>query len=217
MLADIDPGKGSHMVRGNGTTRRALHLSLLAGLAAVTVAATPSTGHAAAGAEVRVNQNTISHIAGPGEANRVRFYKSGTKIMVHDAVPISAGDGCTQVDATRVSCTSNGVGAIVALLGDGSDSIVIDIPMSSYVDGGTGSDAYYGGTAPTTSRVFYVGGEGTDWVSYQLTTQPVSVTLDYQNNDGRIGLDQDNIQPNVENVILNQAVTTEGIPAVPAE
>lgn len=213
MPSDIDPGKGPHTARGN----RATSLSLLAGLAVAVVVATPSTGHAAAGAEVKVYQNVISHIAGAGEANRVRFYKSGTKIMVHDAVPISAGDGCTQVDATRVSCASDGVGAIVALLGDGGDSIVIDIPMSSYVDGGSGSDAYYGGTAPAASRVFYLGGEGNDWVSYQLTAQPVSVTLDSQNNDGRIGLDQDNIQPSVENVILNQAVTAQGIPPVPAE
>ncbi|MFF3444138.1 hypothetical protein [Streptosporangium sp. NPDC002721] len=217
MPTDIDPGKGPHTTRGNRTTRKALHLSLLAGLASAAVVATPSAGHAAAGAEVKVHENTISHMAGPGEANRVRFYRSGTRIMVHDAVPISAGDGCDQVDDHRVSCTSDGVGAIVAELGDGSDSIVIDIPLSSYVDGGAGSDAYYGGTAPATSRVFYLGGEGNDWVSYQLTAQPVSVTLDYRNNDGRVGLDQDNIQPSVENVILNQAVTTEGIPAVPAE
>ncbi|GAA3006993.1 hypothetical protein [Streptosporangium longisporum] len=216
MPTDIDPGKGPHATRGNRTTRRALHLSLLAGLATSAIVTTPSTGHAATGAEVRVNQNTISHIAGAGEANRVRFSRSGTKIMVQDAVPITPGDGCDEVNATTVSCTSNGVGAIVALLGDGSDSIVIDIPMSSYVDGGPGSDAYYGGTAPTTSQVFYLGGEGSDWVSYQLTAQPARVTLDSRNNDGRIGLDQDNIQPSVENVILNQAVTTQGIPPAPA-
>ncbi|MEU4832264.1 hypothetical protein [Streptosporangium sp. NPDC023615] len=215
MPTDIDPGKGPHTTRKTRTTRGALHLSLLAGLVTASVIAVPSIGHAATGAVVRVNGNTISHIAGAGEANRVRFYRSGNKIMVKDEVPLTPGDGCDEVNATTVSCTSNGVGAIVALLGDGSDSIAIDIPMSSYVEGGPGADAYYGGTAPTASQVFYLGGEGTDWVSYELTAQPASVTLDHRNNDGRIGLDQDNIQPGVENVILNQGVATQGIPPVP--
>ncbi|GAA2907666.1 hypothetical protein GCM10010517_74090 [Streptosporangium fragile] len=203
-------------MRGKRSARKALHLSLLAGLAVAAVAVTPSTGHAATGAEVKVYLNTISHIAGPGEANRVRFSKSGSRIIVQDAVPISPGDGCDRVTDTQVSCTSEGVGAVVALLGDGSDSIAIDIPMSSYVDGGAGGDAYYGGTAPSMSRVFYIGGDNHDWVSYQATALPVSVTMDSQNNDGRIGMDQDNIQPSVETAILNQAVTAEGMPAPPA-
>ncbi|MDH2430852.1 hypothetical protein [Sphaerisporangium sp. TRM90804] len=198
-----------------GTSRTA-RLTLLAGVAAAAIGAAPSTGHAAAGALVEVDRNTLSHIAGPDEDNRVRFYRSGTKIMVIDAVRITAGDGCDRINDYRVSCDSTGVGAIVALLGNRSDSVAIDVPLPAYVEGGSGNDAYYGGTAPSESRVFYMGQGDQDWVSYALTSQPSRVTLDHLANDGRIGLDSDNIQPDVEHAVVSSTSTAGLIPPAPA-
>ncbi|MFI7637072.1 hypothetical protein [Nonomuraea sp. NPDC049400] len=116
--------------------RRALHLSLLGGLAVGALAALPGTGHATAGtssASVRVVAGGLLQLdyTGSADANRVLIMlESGTNVLrVADSVAITPGPGCAAAagDPKTVRCSA-GITRIAARLGEGADTFTTLVP-----------------------------------------------------------------------------------------
>ncbi|WP_188193204.1 hypothetical protein [Nonomuraea sp. SYSU D8015] len=87
----------------------------------------------------------------------------------------------------------------------GGDSIRVDTPLKGHVFGGNGADAYFAGTAAGPTEISYNGGNGSDYVVYSESTQPVRVSLDDSEPgggpDGRLAFgDRDDIRSDVENI-----------------
>ena len=81
----------------------------------------------------------VEFSAAPGEANDVTFtiVDTVTSVVRDGGAPITAGSGCTSVDAQTVRCNSGFLFA--ATLGDGNDRISMS-GGGSGVDGGPGDD-----------------------------------------------------------------------------
>jgi Ca2+-binding RTX toxin-like protein len=122
---------------------------------------------------------------------------------------ISAGTGCTQVNATTVSCSATGIDQIVANANDGNDVMNLNGAgaIRATLNGGTGNDTLTG----TSLANRFVGEAGADVfnslgsvdiVSYaeRTASQPVVVTLDGVANDGRSG-EADYVKTDVEDVV----------------
>ncbi|GAA2905676.1 hypothetical protein GCM10010517_71860 [Streptosporangium fragile] len=189
---------------GRTLSRRALRLSLLAAVSAAAVGSLAAPGHAAAEATAYVDSGGVHYVAGTGQRNSVLVTAQGGALVVNDVVSLLPGNGCTRVpnDPTAVSCTG-GNGAFFADLGDGDDAVRLDAPLSGAVNGGAGTDVYYGGTAAGgPSQISYFGGGGSDYVSYQFSRERVYVFLDDQRNDGRVAAgDREYVDDDVENII----------------
>lgn len=88
-------------------------------------------------------------VAAPGEQNKItvdasndaRTY-SPTVTFTDAGAPLTAGAGCTQVDAHSASCTGYSVIAVVSA-GDGDDTVS---GPAAIVDGGPGDDTLTGGS-----------------------------------------------------------------------
>ena len=122
---------------------------------------------------------------------------------------ISAGTGCTQVNATTVSCSATGIDQIVANGNDGNDVMNLNGAgaVRATLNGGTGNDTLTG-TSLANRFVGEAGADvfnglgGVDIVSYaeRTASQPVVVTLDGVANDGRSG-EGDHVKTDVEDVV----------------
>ncbi|MGP4100907.1 hypothetical protein [Nonomuraea sp. KM90] len=204
--------------------RRALHLSLLGGLAVGALAALPATGHAAAGtssASVRVVTGGLLQLdyTGSADANNVLItLESGTNALrISDSVNITPGAGCVSApgDLTTVRC-SVGITRIAARLGEGADRFVTQVPLAGTVEGDGGDDVFRpsrskGTVGAATSQILYAGGAGEDTADYSGVpatgpngTTGVRVSLDFAGNDGREAdgsrpADKDNVQ--TENLV----------------
>ncbi len=89
----------------------------------------------------------------PGETNDVTADPpAGGNVVLHDAgAPLTAGSGCTQVDAMSARC-ANIVGTVS--LGDGSDRLTLATGIPLIANGDAGDDLVSAGTAH--------GGDGND-------------------------------------------------------
>ena len=63
-----------------------------------------------------------------------------------------------------------------------------------------GNDTYAGAVTLVMNQVDFNGGAGSDTVTYALSNRGVSVNKDLVANDGRSGLDRDNIRIDVERI-----------------
>jgi Ca2+-binding RTX toxin-like protein len=205
--------------------RRAMHLSLLGGLAIGALAALPATGHAAAAGTSSASVRAVSggllqlDYTGSADANRVLItLEPGTDVLrISDSVTITPGAGCVPApgDLTTVRCSA-GITRILARLGEGADRFTSLVPLQGYVEGDGGDDVFRPGQSKgtvgaATSRILYSGGPGEDTADYQgvPATGPngndgVRVSLDFRHNDGREAdgarpADEDNVQ--TENVV----------------
>ncbi|UBU09844.1 hypothetical protein [Nonomuraea gerenzanensis] len=205
--------------------RRALHLSLLGGLAVGALAALPAAGHAASAgtssASVRVVSGGLLQLdyVGSADSNKVLItLESGTNVLrISDSVNITPGAGCVSApgDLTTARCSA-GITRISARLGEGADRFTSLVPLQGYVEGDGGDDVFRpgqskGSVGAATSRIMYFGGLGVDTADYQgvpatgpTGTDGVNVSLDFRYNDGRAAdgarpADEDNVQ--TENVV----------------
>jgi Ca2+-binding RTX toxin-like protein len=115
----------------------------------------------------------VDYTAGAGETNGVVMTQvdPGT-LAASDSAGITAGSGCTQVDATHANCglaspSPRNVIGITGSLGDGNDSFQYVENVLGYgldVDGGSGDDTIAGGQRDDTLS----GGPGADTLQGNL-------------------------------------------------
>ncbi len=88
----------------------------------------------------------VTYTAGAGETNNVVIQQasSPTHVMsISDTAGVTAGGGCTQIDATHANCGSLNAGPLTANLGDQNDSLTYGetgISFTITANGGTGND-----------------------------------------------------------------------------
>lgn len=115
-------------------------------LAASTLLAGAAVGSAqSAPATVYLSGETLRHIATDGQTNVVTISNSGSRLVVKDAAGLTAGEGCTQTNATTVSCTLPNT--FVLDLKDGNDVLTNNSSVRIFAYGGPGNDVLNGGTA----------------------------------------------------------------------
>jgi hypothetical protein len=127
---------------------------------------------------------------------------------------------CVPVSSRTVRCQERPVSIkrIGASLNDQSDtasSIHTGLPV--IIDGGSGLDTYVGGNSPFLSKVEFRGGADIDTVKYDAAGVGVRVSNDGAANDGRPGLDADNVGMDVENLVgsaFNDEITGVGAAAL---
>jgi Ca2+-binding RTX toxin-like protein len=85
-------------------------------------------------------------------------------------------------------------------LGTGNDFYTSRTHVPTEVFGLNGNDTYAGAATLVMNQVDFNGGAGSDTVTYALSNRGVSVNKDLVANDGRSGLDRDNIRIDVERI-----------------
>jgi Ca2+-binding RTX toxin-like protein len=110
---------------------------------------------------VTVNGSTLVFQAASGEANDLSVI-TGNPLTVRDAVPITAGPGCsTTANANEVTCTSAGVSLLDVHTGDLADRVNMDYAfIAATIDGGPGHDNLNGSSLGDTVN----GADGNDTV-----------------------------------------------------
>jgi Ca2+-binding RTX toxin-like protein len=117
-------------------------------------------------ATVSVIGSTLTFTANAGEANDVTVIWGD----VHDnGANLTAGSGCSTVDANSVSCTDPFT-AVSVSLGDGHDQLQAFLNAPATVNAGSGNDIVFGANMPTVLH----GEGGND----QLTSNYFGSTLD---------------------------------------
>jgi hypothetical protein len=180
--------------------RRWLTAAAAAGATAVLAPA------AAQAADVSMAFNTVNYTAKAGEANRPRIaVQDANTVFVTDSVAMTASAGCFNLSPTQVQCSrSTGIDVAVLQLGDGADlfaGVTQGALDAVRVLGGDGNDGYIGGRPASPQNVRFQGGAGIDTADYGQATSRVIVNKDGGGNDGRAGIDRDNILPDVERLI----------------
>jgi len=91
----------------------------------------------------------VRFVASSGEANQVVAVRDGSSWVIRDSgAPLSAGSGCSALDANSARCSPDAPAAVTLelALGDGADSFQSpDGTQSARVDGGEGADVLRGG------------------------------------------------------------------------
>jgi hypothetical protein len=178
--------------------RRRLRRALVA--AALAACALPATASAAVVEEAA--DGTLVYRAAAGESNNLSVSdpQGNGALEIRDLTGLTDRTPlCSQVSSIRVRCAI-GIRLSEARLGDRNDNFAIGVADQVVVDGGPGDDAYTAATAVAGSRVVFGGGDGRDSVSYSNADRGVRLSNDGAANDGRPGLDNDNIGRDVENL-----------------
>ena len=108
---------------------------------------------------------------------------------------------CQRVNAFEVGCPAGQVLRAFVQLGNGNDFYTSRTHVPTEVFGLNGNDTYAGAATLVMNQVDFTGGAGSDTVTYALSNRGVSVNKDLVANDGRSGLDRDNIRIDVERII----------------
>ncbi|MEO3809584.1 hypothetical protein ABGB17_11340 [Sphaerisporangium sp. B11E5] len=143
---------------------------------------------------------------GTGVDNRILLVRSGGDLVVNEqntGATLAAGTGCRQEPTTpgKVSCALP-TNKIEIYLGGGYDEFTPMSGVTGLVDGGDQSDVYHGARPGAGTGLVYRGGPGSDRVDYVASTSR-GVTVHMANriaDDGRTGLDSDNILDDVERI-----------------
>jgi hypothetical protein len=138
-------------------------------------------------------------------------------LFLHDSAGLSAlfgSSNCSQSGPSEVLCVSlpsapfhpgSPIRELDVQLGDGNDSFTMSGDLPAVIDGGTGNDEYSGaGGGPAGTQIDFSGGSGRDHADYASATAGVIVSKDGLANDGRTGIDQDRIRPDVERLSGSQ-------------
>ncbi|MFI6705332.1 hypothetical protein ACIBF7_02785 [Nonomuraea sp. NPDC050478] len=183
----------------NSIKRGVTRVALLGGLAAGVLAAMPAAGNAVAGEPTVTRSGVTVTITAPNiaRADNVTVQEVSGRLHVFGAVV--AGTGCTTVSANEVNCGS-GVTTVNAALGAGNDRFSSLVGVRGTVDGGTGGDVFLAGRGFRGTGLTYVGGGGADTVDYGSSGTPVKVSKNGAADDGRPGVDLDNVASDVETV-----------------
>jgi Ca2+-binding RTX toxin-like protein len=185
---------------------------LCAALLAAAVAALPAVASAATAGVT--TKGTLEFRGGSG-ASSLSIRELPDAIEVTDAAgglrPIRlalAADQCDSVTTTTVRCRHfpARIQRITAVLDAGSDvarDIQTQLPV--LIDGGPGNDTYVASNTSFRTKVDFRGGTGLfldiDVANYAGVAMPVRISNDGVANDGRAGIDADNIAPNIETVV----------------
>jgi Ca2+-binding RTX toxin-like protein len=188
----------SHLRRGRVLLGFAMTLAAASTFAAVTATA----AQAATPAFIQATpQGTAGYVAGAGQANNVQFFVEEGEFTVTDTASLAVGPGCRIVVTGKARC-GTGIRALVADLGDGSDTARVRVALNGSVNGGTGTDRLMPAVAFGTgvSTLLWDGGAGShDKIDYSEATDDINVSLDGVRNDGRFGLDRDDVR-NIDDV-----------------
>ena len=196
-----------------GRLALALSLGLLGALAA------PAATHAATiGAATIDSVDSVSYVAGPGEANRlvVQPGPGGTVSFVDPGATINPLDAtCVTVTAHEARCDAALVPALNIALGDGDDSATVDVNKPGSLSGDTGNDVLTGGDGDESllggdgddvldgrgGADLLSGQAGRDRVTYAGRTAPITVDLTTTTTDreGQAG-EHDTVASDVERV-----------------
>ena len=151
---------------------------------------------------------TVTFTARAGEANDVSYSIAGNRLTFRDAVPITAGRGCSRTTPREVVCVLRERGfertvEVNALLGDGDDKAapgaddLSDLEYSHLVDGGPGTDVLDASGASTGAQL--EGGDGDD----RLTGGPAPDRLTG-------GMGADDARGGAGDDVLDEGPPTEG-------
>jgi hypothetical protein len=179
----------------------------------------------AATASVNKGEDRLDLVASSGERNLLTITGSSGTYTLDDSVSnISAGNGCTQLAAKRVRCSSVPGGPIKSVyldLRDQDDAVVNSASIGVWVSagdgndkltggaygdglfGGSGDDLLDGGFGPD----FIVGDDGRDRVTYATRTAPLNVSVGSSWGDGQ-NRESDYVSSTVEEVVGGSADDT---------
>jgi Ca2+-binding RTX toxin-like protein len=161
--------------------------------------------------------------------DRIRVSRDGAAYVLQASTGLTAGNGCAIVSPTVVRCPVAGVTAVVVDAGAGNDTVTVDPGVSrTFLRGGPGDDMIFGGegsdelqggpgvdwlwgnTGNDSFRAdstdddadMMEGGDGHDIADYRDRTAALSVTLDFERNDGTVGTaENDLVSWDVESAI----------------
>ena len=195
-----------HLAIPAGPRRRTRRALLAAAVPAILAAMGLPT--AAQASSIHINNGTLFVQDPPiGQFqtahNSVHARIEGSFLRITDSAGISvpfAGQGCAPVSTTDATCSLSLVRQISAALGPGNDTWRSDIATPVSLFGGSGNDTYVRGLGSFVSRVDFQGDTGIDQASYALADRGVTVTKDERANDGRPGLDFDDVRGDVEHL-----------------
>jgi hypothetical protein len=188
-------------------SRRRTRLTLAAGLtAALAACALPA---AASAATVGIVDDTLSYQGG-SERNSLSLREVAGTLIVSDTSGVSniftapplPPAPCAQVDSRTLRCPL--VDRVVARMAGGDDTAgPINTHLPVEIRGDSGNDTYNAGSPSFLTNVTFAGGTGgEDTVSYAGSggsgAGGVQISNDGRANDGRIGLDTDNVGRDVE-------------------
>jgi hypothetical protein len=168
--------------------------------AAVAACALPAVAQAAT-VQTSSDQTRLTYRGAGGENNSLNIPMfSANAVEIKDFAGLTESSPvCSQISTSTVRCA--GIRFIDAFLGDRNDSTSIRTPIPVSVEGGAGDDSFIAGASPTGTQVDYRGNLGFDRMSYTPATTGVKMTNDNFNNDGRLGLDLDDIGSDIERLI----------------
>jgi hypothetical protein len=155
---------------------------------------------------------------GSSEANNVTVSSSGSTYTVSDSgAAISPGFGCAAAGPGKVTCTSNKVNRIDVSVNGGDDTVTINGPVRSVLNGSTGNDRLVGGSSwdwlsggtgddsldGRGGPDAMYGGDGVDTVDYSARTAALKITQNggyWYGDDGEAG-EYDNVGSDVETIV----------------
>jgi hypothetical protein len=201
-----------HSTSTTNRPRRRIGRILLA--AAVAACALPASASAAT---LAIGNGTLVHQGG-SERNSLSVRGVAGALIVSDTAGLSniplLQPSCDRIDRQTMRCPrqSGGrtiIGRFEARMGGGDDTAgPIDTQLPVVIDGGAGDDTYNAGNPSFLTQVTFHGGSGfgADTASYAGSGgsgggRGVRITNDGQPNDGRVGLDTDNIGRDVIKLI----------------
>jgi hypothetical protein len=129
----------------------------IAALAAIVVTFLSAAPAMASTVSVGSN-NSLSYNATSGQVNQVTISGDSASLTVTEAgtEPITAGNGCTAIDAQTVTCVN--ATQILVNVRDLDDTVTLSTGLISQVSGRDGADTLNGGSGADT----LIGGEGND-------------------------------------------------------
>ncbi|MGH2907336.1 MAG: beta strand repeat-containing protein [Solirubrobacterales bacterium] len=190
------------------TTRSGGRLNLANSLSLIGAGA-PASASIASVASGHLTFNSSS-----GAASNISVASNGGAVELQDtAAGVTAGQGCSAINANKVSCSLAGLTDVRVNAGDLNDTVAIaaGVALGTRINGGAGNDNLTGGAGDDLiiggdGGDTMTGGAGSDTVSYSGRTTTVAVTLDgaASFNDGAPG-ELDSIASDVENATGGEA------------
>jgi hypothetical protein len=172
--------------------RRALVAAVLG--AAFAALALPAIGNATT-ATVVGTRLAVERGSAVDNAMTLTHRLDGRYLVTDSREAISPGAGCVPAPG-GVLCS--GANQVFVGLGDGNDMLTNIGSLPTRYFGGNGDDVLATGTGVGPSLVTFDGNSGRDTVSYAAAARGVTVDLDAFPDDGRTGIDRDNIGDDVE-------------------
>jgi hypothetical protein len=196
-LQDKENDMSTSLIR-TSVRRNLARLTLVAAASTALLGGLVGTGHAASATVSVVNGNDVQ-FAGSDVTDDIRVTSdfSGAVYVQGSGV---AGPGCTKTASQGIKCVGTSkIDFILLDMRGGADAVTVQTSIRTHVLGGDATDTYFGSTTSTGTNVFFDGGPGDrDEANYSRSTSGVAVDLDGASDDGRIGVDTDNITGTVE-------------------